>query len=248
MNLVLDLGNTLSKMAVFNGPDLVTYSAHQVLTVADLEQVMLKFPLIRHAILSSVIKQDPKLAERLRSRVGLIVLDHQTPLPFINSYRTPDTLGKDRLAAAAGGHLLFPGKPVLIIDAGTCIKFDFVSEKGDYQGGAISPGIDMRFKALHQFTDQLPLIASNSKPLLIGNDTEGSILSGVLNGVAEEVKGIAARYMQQYPGLRIVLTGGHMKKLEEIFNASDTKNSSIFADPYLVLKGLNSILEFNSKR
>ena len=245
MNLVIDIGKTLAKTGVFKGKELVSFSSFEKCTAEVLKDIFSKNPSIKNAILSSVVKHDESIAAFIRTKASFIELTYETKLPLENGYRSPETLGNDRLAAAAGANFLFRDQNVLAVDAGTCIKYDFVNAKNQYTGGGISPGIEMRFKALSQFTDKLPLLNYQYFDKLIGQNTDESILSGVMNGAAEEVKGIVSRYEQQYPGLKVVFTGGYLKFFERIFNISSNKNSSIFADPFLVLKGLNAILSYN---
>jgi type III pantothenate kinase len=168
-------------------------------------------------------------------------LTESTPIPVKNLYKTPSSLGKDRIALAVGGAMIYKNKNILIIDVGTCITYDFVNDKNEYLGGGISPGIDMRLKSLHQFTAKLPLVEKKEMYSLIGNDTHSSILSGVLNGATEEVKGIIQLYQQQFNELNVILTGG-----DYIYFATLLKNT-IFADQYFLLKGLNQILEYVKK-
>ena len=248
MNLVIDIGNTLAKTAVFTDSELSSFSSFETLTVDVLKELLAKHPGVKNVILSSVVEYDKSIAEFLRSKYHFVELSHQTKLPIENLYESPETLGKDRLASAVGANLLFGKQNVLAIDAGTCIKYDLVNAKNQYLGGGISPGIEMRFKALNKFTDKLPLVNYKYFDQLVGQNTEQSILSGVMNGVVEEVKGIMARYREQYPDLKVVFTGGYLKFFERIFNISHTENSSIFADSFLVLKGLNHILNFNEKK
>lgn len=248
MNLVIDIGNSLTKTALFTGNEPGSFSSFEKAALDSIKGVLDKNPAVKNVILSSVADHDKGISEFLRSKYHFIDLSHETKLPIQNLYATPQTLGKDRLAAAVGVNLLYPGQNALSIDAGTCIKYDFVNAKNQYLGGGISPGIEMRFKSLNQFTDKLPLVNYKFFDQLIGQNTEDSLLSGVMNGVTEEVKGIIHRYQQQYPDVKVVFTGGYLKYFERIFNISHTKNSSIFADPFLVLKGLNHILNFNEKK
>lgn len=260
MNLVIDIGNTLAKTAIFNENDLSSFSSFEKFSVDVLKELLAKNSSVKNVILSSVVEHDKNISEYLRSEFNFIELTHTTTIPIENIYQSPETLGNDRLAAAVGANYLFRNQHVLSIDAGTCIKYDFVNAKNQYLGGGISPGIEMRFKALNQFTDKLPLLnyASSLTLLpqekgtkyfdkLIGENSEESILSGVMNGVTEEVKGIIKRYEQQYPEVKVVFTGGYLKFFEKTFNIGSNENSSIFADSFLVLKGLNQILEFNEK-
>lgn len=167
------------------------------------------------------------------------VLSEKTPLPIINNYKTPLTLGKDRLAAVVGASVLYPGKDVLVFDAGTCLTIDFINSDKEYVGGRISPGIEMRYNALHTFTDKLPLIKSEKNTLVLGNDTKTSIISGVQQGILAEVKTIISEYKSQNTDTVFVFTGG-----DSFYFEKELKNS-IFANPNLVLIGLNEILDYN---
>lgn len=148
-------------------------------------------------------------------------------------------MGNDRIALAVAGSQLYPGRDVLIIGAGTCITYDFVSKNNEYFGGSISPGIHMRFKALNTFTDKLPLVQPENKPELIGNSTVGSITSGVMNGLYSEIDGIIDRYEKNFPEIQTILTGGDIIYFDKMLK------NNIFANSNLVLKGLNMILDYN---
>lgn len=244
MNLVLDLGNTLAKLAVFKNDELQSLVKIETGDHERLIQQVSGLENIGSAIFSSVVDHSPRIIEALARKAPLIVLDHKTPVPLVNKYDTPGTLGRDRLAAAAGAIQAFPGERVLAIDAGTAIKYDLVTEKGEYLGGAISPGITMRFKALNTFTGKLPLLNRAEHFALTGTSTSGSIISGVQNGVTEEVKGMIARFAEEAKALKVVITGGDM----DFFLPLVSNKSSIFADPYLALKGLNFILNHNASK
>lgn len=248
MNLVIDIGNTLTKTAIFNGKELSSFSSFEKFSLDGLKELLAKNSSVKNVILSSVINHDTSIPDFLKSKYNFIELTHETKAPIENLYQSKQTLGKDRLACAVGANALFQNENVLVIDAGTCIKYDFVNSKNQYLGGGISPGIEMRFKALNQFTDKLPLLNYKHFDKLVGENTDESILSGVMNGVVEEVKGIIARYKQQYPDVKVVFTGGYLKFFEKIFNIGANGNSNIFADSFLVLKGLNQILNFNEKK
>ena len=247
MNLVIDIGNTLTKVAIFQKEELKVFSAFELFSVKTLKDFFSAHPFVKNVILSSVVKHNKNISEYLKSEFKFIELTHETKIPIENLYQSPQTLGNDRLASAVGANSLFRNQNTLSIDAGTCIKYDFVNSKNQYLGGGISPGIEMRFKALNQFTDKLPLLNYKQFDKLIGENSEESILSGVMNGVLEEVKGIIARYEQQYPDVKVVFTGGFLKFFEKNFNIGSNGKSNIFADSFLVLKGLNKILEFNAK-
>ena len=168
------------------------------------------------------------------------LLTHLLPLPIQIKYKTPKTLGVDRIAAVCGAIDIFPNKDSLVIDAGTAITYDFVDRQGNYEGGAISPGIEMRFEALHTFTERLPLVTKTGDLPLIGSSTETCIRSGVLNGAIAEMEGIIINYKQLYPDLGVVLCGG-----DSLFFENKLK-PTIFAAPDLVLSGLNRILLHNA--
>jgi type III pantothenate kinase len=160
----------------------------------------------------------------------------------VNKYDSPETLGKDRLAAAVAGNHLFPNQNVLVIDAGTCIKYDFINAQAEYLGGAISPGLQMRFNALHIFTEKLPLIELTVFKTLIGKNTTDSLLSGVINGTLSEIDGIIDQYREIYPEIQIVLSGGDAEYLV------GKLKKGIFAVSNIVLQGLKIILDYNDKQ
>lgn len=245
--MVIDIGNSLTKTAVFNEYELASFSSFEKFSMNALNALCFGNPSVKNSILSSVIEHDKEIPGFLKNRHHFIELSSETRIPIENLYDSPQTLGKDRLVAAVGANSLFDKQNVLAIDAGTCIKYDFVNHKNQYMGGGISPGIEMRFKALNTFTGKLPLLTYQYMDKLIGRNTDESILSGVMNGAAEEVKGIIKRYERQYPGMKIIFTGGYLKFFEKIFNIPGGGNSNLFTDPFLVLKGLNRILMYNTE-
>jgi type III pantothenate kinase len=241
-NLILDFGNTLYKVAVFDRGNLIHKFSGGLLLVEELVLLKNEFPNLKKAIYSTVIDLDQKLKDYLLQEFNAIELTHKTHLPIQNLYKTPKTLGKDRLAAAIGASQLFPNQNLLIIDAGSSITYEIVTKEG-YIGGCISPGIAMRFKSLHHFTGKLPLITIFEKSAkLIGQTTEESILSGVLNGITAEVDGMIDQYKKAYPDILVILTGGDLKHFDK-----NLKNN-IFAAENLVLQGLNFILEYNDDK
>jgi type III pantothenate kinase len=241
MNLVIDIGNTQTKIALFDK------SEHQKTEIlVDFSNELFLNVVFSHKEINSIIVSSVKNLDldfdQIRSRnIFVIEFNEKMPLPIINNYKSSKTLGKDRLAAAVGGYFLFQNEQVLVIDAGTCIKYDFVDSLGNYEGGAISPGILMRFKALNTFTDKLPLVAMSDFENLIGTTTEESILSGVLNGVIAEVDGVIDKYKLKFGNLKIVFSGGDMNYFD------NRLKNSIFAFPNIVVFGLNKILNFNDK-
>ncbi len=241
MKLVIDIGNTLSKIAVFDGTDIIELKTTDRISNDYLQNLLNSKQNIKSSIIAHVAEIDMQIINYLDSDLNLIVLDETTPLPFINKYETPSSLGYDRIAAVAGASGIFPNENVLVIDTGSCITYDFITSGKEYMGGGISPGLKMRFSALNTFTGKLPLINSDLEKSvkLIGTDTKKSILSGVQNGILHEVDGIIDAYKMLFPGLKIVLSGGDYKYFDK------TLKNNIFATPNIVLKGLNRILDFN---
>lgn len=242
VNLVIDIGNTRLKYGVFKNQKLVASGVADNPYLFKINKIIDAYP-IQNSMVCAVSPIPKKLAYTLKRHTNYFEFNHNTKGPLKNLYKSKSTLGSDRLAAATAAFMRYNKKNVLCIDTGTCIKFNFVNSKGAFMGGGISPGIDMRLNALHDLTHKLPLIKVNySFNTLIGKTTEQSILSGVLNGAVQEINGVIAEYKKQYPSLKIVMTGGN-----HAFFAKRLK-SIIFADPFLLLKGLNAILEFNIHR
>ncbi|QTD37107.1 type III pantothenate kinase [Polaribacter batillariae] len=239
MNLTIDIGNTRVKTAVFEQNNIVeTFFFDKKKIISEIQKILKKHS-ISNGIISNVATLSEKKTKKLQEIFNFQVVSSKIKVPFINLYKTPLTLGVDRIALVSGAVKQFPNKNVLIIDAGTCITFDFVNEKSEYLGGAISPGIYLRYKALHSFTANLPLINTFEIENFIGKDTKESIISGVLNGVVKEIDGVIADYNNKYMDLTVLLTGGDTNFL------SKQLKSSIFATQNLLLQGLNEILIFN---
>jgi type III pantothenate kinase len=197
---------------------------------------------IDHILVSSVKIPAAAVVDSVRFSGKSFTLHPALPVPIVNLYATPATLGVDRLAGICGARQLFPFENCLVIDAGTCITYDFLDRDGKYHGGAISPGLQMRFKAVNTFTARLPLVSAIPEPPLIGNSTESCIQSGIIHGVISELDGIISQYQAKFPDLRVILCGGDTRFFENKLKAS------IFASPELVLVGLNSILIYNVDR
>jgi type III pantothenate kinase len=244
MKLVIDIGNTFAKLAVFEKDTMLSFQIIKSIGVEHIIYILKKFPLISSSIISSVALHDVKVNELLRQHGYFIELNHNTPVPFINKYSTPFSLGKDRIAIASAAAQLHPKKNTLIIDAGTCITYDLVTSENEYLGGGISLGLKMRFDALHNFTHKLPLIKipnHEEKIGLIGNSTETSILSGVVNGTTSEIQSIINQYSNTFSPLISLISGGDYKYFEKLVK------SDIFAAPNIVITGLKCILDFNEK-
>jgi type III pantothenate kinase len=238
MNLTIDIGNTQTKIIVFNDTMPVFRKVTNSLSLLLVKKIVRNYS-IENILLSSVVDRDKPLLNYLKTIKGFEVLSTKTKLPIKNKYKTPATLGNDRLANAVAGAFLFPGKNVLIVDIGTCIKFDIVNARKEYLGGSISPGMELRFKSLHHFTGKLPLIHESSKVFLVGKTTQEAIQSGVINGMTEEIAGIVQRYKKIYKTLTVIVTGGHTHRF-----AGELK-FSIFAAADMVNIGLNEIIRFN---
>jgi type III pantothenate kinase len=236
MNLVIDSGNTALKAAIFEKDQLKELL--NIISLEKLEALTKKYS-FEKAVISSVNENASVISKTINIRNTLII-DHHTVLPFKNLYKTPETLGTDRIAAIAGAKTFYPQAPCLAIDAGTCITFDFIDALNNYHGGSISPGINLRFKALHNFTARLPLVNRKEKAKLTGGNTEESLQSGVMNGIVAEIAGVIDSYRSLYPELKVIICGGDAPFFET------NLKQSIFVVPELVLIGLNRILEYNA--
>ncbi len=237
MNLIIDQGNSVAKLALFEKKTLIESFQSEALTVQYIEHLLQQHP-VSAAILCSVGRTDELVYSFLKDKLPVFYeLNGKLPLPLKINYTTPHTLGVDRIAAAVGAFVQKPNSNLLVIDIGTAITIDFIAASGIYKGGNISPGIDLRFKALHHFTDKFPLVSEVGDLPSLGYDTETAIRSGVIEGIVREIDS----YIEEYKKKQHVftfLTGGHSFYFE-----SKLKNS-IFADGNLVLKGLNEILNY----
>ncbi|MDB5151278.1 MAG: type pantothenate kinase [Mucilaginibacter sp.] len=244
-NLVIDIGNTFTKIAVF-GRDELLHAGHYPVVEAGMLLTLIDQYQVNKAIISSVKKEIENWRSLLNAKVDLKYFNVEMSAGIRNQYKTPKTLGLDRLAAVIGANRLYPGKGSLVIDAGTAITYDWIDAEGNYFGGSISPGLNMRYKALNYYTGGLPLIGADVRfNDGYGNDTTSAIQSGVQNGIKYELTGFIESYQKNQPELNIILTGG-----DSIFFDTLLKNS-IFApyiknEPYLVLKGLNAAIQHNN--
>ena len=242
MNLVIDIGNTRTKFSVFNrGEVLITVPVDEFKT----EHIFVlknEHPELDRVILSATKNYSDELKKTLQQNFKhFIELDGNTPLPLENCYKTKETLGKDRIAAVVGAFDLYPHKNILIIDAGTAITYDILNDKKQYLGGNISPGIDMRFKALNQFTGKLPLVSQQKYNKLFGTSTENAIRAGVQNGVIFEVDRAIDTFKEFYNNLKVIITGGNAEFFEKRLK------NSFFVHFNLIAMGLNRILEYNGE-
>lgn len=240
VNLIIDIGNTMAKIAVFDAgnPVEVCYDSNQ--NLEHLRQLTANYP-VKRGITSSVVELTDGLREQIEScGVPMLYFDSQVPVPVTNRYATPQSLGADRLAAVVAAHSLMPDREVLVIDAGTCITYELVDADGNYWGGNISPGMNMRFKALHAFTGKLPLVEQEGGCPELGCSTETAIRAGVKQGIIWEIEGYITHWQNKYPRLGVCLTGG------DDFPLNCDDKIAVVTDKMLVLKGLDRILEFNN--
>jgi type III pantothenate kinase len=243
MNLVIDLGNSLSKIAVCEGTEILESAISEKISNREIAYFISSYPELKGAIISSVVNHSRELIDYLDTSFDVFLeLTNTTPLPLVNHYKTPESLGFDRIAAVTGAHTIFPRQNVLVIDAGTAITFDMVTAAGEYIGGNISPGMNMRFRALHKFTSKLPQLSADEEAVRqLGTSTREAIVSGVMNGLVHEINGYISDISATYKNTRVVLTGGDT-------NSFDKKlKSSIFVVAHLNLIGLNRILDYNAQ-
>jgi len=238
LNLILDIGNTRTKIGVFSGHRLLKKMIWNQWTLRHVKE-LIEQKNINRVALSSV--SDPKKSADnfFKKHFYYINLNANTALPIKNHYKTPQTLGKDRLAAVVGAFAEYPNQHNLVIDAGTCIKYDLITADGDYYGGSISPGIEMRLKAMHHFTAKLPLVKRGNLRTLVGKNTKTALQTGGQLGAIAEAIGFISWYKEKYGQINVILTGGDAN-----FFAKKLK-TPIFVNQNLVLTGLNKILNYN---
>jgi len=242
MNILIDIGNTVVKISFVESTVISDPIIVEQLTLSYLQSIISQMK-IKSGILSSVKNIDKKVIRFLETKLNpFIVLNPSTRIPIENLYRSPQTLGNDRISAAVGANLLFPDTNLLLFDFGTAITIDCVNSGNQYTGGSISPGLHTRFKALHTFTDQLPLLDKSGKENeMFGKTTEEAIISGVQNGIVYEIEGYIREFKNKFNKFNVIFTGG-----DALFFEKKIK-SSIFVELKLVFIGLNRILEYNVK-
>ena len=240
MLLAIDVGNTKVKAAVFENNTLLSkdiFAANQFKETID--TILKKYPLIKNMIFASVGKIEKDDFLYFQNKVKVQFISNNDKFPFQNLYTTPNTLGIDRLVLAAGAVLKYPKQNRLIIDAGTCVTYDFVDENDNYLGGAISPGIRLRYESLHNYTANLPLLNREEPANTIGNATNQSIHSGVINGLTLEIDGFISTYSNNYKNFIIILTGGDSDFLDKRLK------NNIFANQNFLLESLNQLFQYN---
>lgn len=237
LNLIVDIGNNSTKFYLFQGAQMILHTRRNDEDYRIIEEWKATYT-IEKAIISSVIDLNEELKSSFENLGCPVVwFSSCTPTPLEIKYRTPGTLGSDRLAAAVGAWYEAKGHNILIIDAGSAITADFVDSRGNYHGGNIAPGIKMRLRALHEYTGRLPMVDKDGDTPAVGYDTETAIRSGVVTGICHEIEGYISYFKEKYGDLFVFLTGGDENSLKNRIK------SRIFADKYLVAKGLNRILQ-----
>ncbi|MEO0006735.1 MAG: hypothetical protein RJA20_931, partial [Bacteroidota bacterium] len=239
MNLCIDIGNTRTKISVFQVSELLTTFTVPVLKEVDIQRFSDNYK-FSAAIWSNVAGETNITEFFSRCQYPVTELTHLTPLPFTSQYTTPETLGLDRVAAVAGAKALYPGTNCLVIDLGTCIKYDIINKNGVYFGGNIAPGANMRIRAMNHFTARLPEVEMKMPVSPIGNSTETALQNGALLGVILEMKGYIDLIKATFPDIKVILSGG-----DAAFFAEQPVFESATVQPHLTLHGLNSILNHN---
>lgn len=239
MLLAIDVGNTRIKGAVFENNTILKYFVFQKKEFQkNIQNILKEFQNVTHLTVASVGNLDKKDFLNFGKDLNAHFISHEDRFPFHNLYETPKTLGIDRMVLASGAVLQFPNQNRLVIDAGTCITYDFIDEDDNYLGGAISPGLRLRYESLHNFTAKLPLLELEKPDNYIGNSTNQSIHSGIVNGVTNEIDGFINDYKQDYSKFTIILTGG-----DTDFLAKRLKNT-IFANPNFLLESLSHLYQY----
>lgn len=239
MKLAIDIGNTRTKYAFFDENSMV--ESGKIGELADLGSFMSeRAGDFERAIIGSVNYGQEDLAPFLPSDKDLLYFNHRTPIPIGMAYDTPQTLGVDRLAAVIGAHFLFPKRAVVVVDIGTCITYDFLNAAGVFEGGVISPGSALRYKAMHDYTARLPLLNDCEGDGLIGKNTTSAMTIGVTRGIVGEIEYMLSQFLLKSPGLKVIVTGGGAKTFESRIKAD------IFVTLEIVLVGLNRVLDYNA--
>jgi len=239
VTLCFDFGNTRKKVAVFNAAEIKEVIALPDDSLETMQSLINRFQ-PEKSILSSVIDHNMAIEELLAAKTKFHKLSHLTKVSFTTPVDKPETIGADRLALTAAAVHLYPEKNNLVIGLGTCVTYNFINKYHEFIGGAISPGMEMRLKALNYYTAKLPLLKANSNVPLIGYDTNTNILAGVVIGMAKEIDGFVDAYEEKFGNFNVLLTGGDI-----VYLGSHLKNK-IFADPDLIFKGLYAISEVNN--
>ena len=242
MLLAIDIGNTRIKGAVFEHNTLIErFSFLLDALESNVNSILKQYPKCTDLVVASVGNISEESFLSFQNRLQFHFISNQSTFPFRNLYQTPNTLGIDRMVLASGAVLQYPNQHRLVIDAGTCITYDFINDEDEYLGGAIAPGIRLRYEALHQYTAKLPLLTTTFPEQYIGNTTDQAIHAGVIHGILHEIDGFITQYQTQYPKIIIILTGG-----DAVFLAKRLKNT-IFANSNFLLESLNQTFQYKIK-
>ncbi len=240
MNLCIDIGNSFIKIAIFDRDEIKYFKSKKDWLVGDLKKLHKKYA-YTHCIISTVRNKLPRFWAHLDRNFTCYILDHTLPLPVENRYGTPKTLGKDRIAAAIGAYYMYKKKNNIVIDIGTCMTLDLIDKNGVYLGGNISPGVRLRLKAMHHFTHALPSVKRKNPTKLLGKSTKEAINNGAVFGVALEIDSFVSRMKAEMKHINVILTGGDAAFFGEIVK------SKIFVDSFLVLRGLNKLIDYQKE-
>jgi type III pantothenate kinase len=242
MILTIDIGNTRVKAAVFENNTLIeTFVFSYEELNNSIENILNKFDRIKILVVASVGKLGKEAFDAFSKRIKIYFIDKEQKFPFQNLYTTPQTLGIDRMVLAAGAVIAYPNQNRLVIDAGTCVTYDFIDQNNNYLGGAISPGIRLRYEAMHNYTAKLPLLSISEPENIVGNSTNESLHSGVINGLSFEIEGYIATLRNKNENFIIILTGGDANFLAKRFK------NTIFANSNFLLESLNHLYQYQIK-
>ena len=239
MNLCIDIGNTRIKIGVFDKGQMIHHDAFYTMSEIEIVKLIQKHK-IKRAISSSTRKHITAFEKWVKAKIDLLRLTHETAIPIVNKYHTPETLGKDRLAVVIGCTKVYPKKNCLVIDAGTCITYDLIDAEGIYFGGNISPGLRMRAEAMDTMTSSLPLVEPKYNSDYIGKSTETAMQNGIVYGTLLEMESFIAMIKDDIGEINVIITGGDAPFFEDLLK------SKIFAHSFLVLEGLDVIINYNA--
>jgi type III pantothenate kinase len=240
LNLCLDIGNTSSKIAIFEGNEMVFFERVKRIFVKKIKEIHTKYR-FRKVIYSATGRIPPTVLRHLEENYHLIELNHNTSIPIDNQYKTPETLGRDRIAGIVGAFSLYPNQNNLVIDIGTCITYDFINSDNIYLGGNIAPGVDIKLKAMNRYTKKLPLVEKEKNDHILGISTKTALQNGSVWGTYCEIESFIRLLQDTYKEINVILTGGDASFFAEMIK------TKIFVHPNLVLCGLNKILAFNAE-
>lgn len=245
MIFLLDIGNTRTKAAFFDKIIQPEAALPKAWTLYDLQLLLRDRPVTGIIIAASGLIPEGVaewLAAKEKTGTRVLFFSHETPIPVQNAYHSPQTLGKDRMAAVIGAWSFYPGRNCLIVDTGTCTTYNLLSSAGIFLGGNITPGVEMRLKAMHHFTARLPLVERKTPGQVLGLDTETSMRSGAQEGAVFEMEGFVRYYQQHYEHLQLILTGG-----DAVFFGNSLSIKDVATHQDLVLYGLKEIFYYNYK-